>query len=170
MDPQLSAQDVLRCASCESPSPPLHCDFCHIYLCKKCVGDHLLDLSKKHQVVPLQERESTPKYSSCTKQPNEQCKHFCEKCKIPVCFSCISKGNHLGHNLIDIMNIFQRKKDDLRKDLKELEELILPKFEDYASYIQVQKTELFENSNKLTTSVQKQGEYLQREIDNIIKN
>lgn len=169
MDPQLSAQDVLRCASCESPSPPLHCDFCHIYLCKLCVGDHLLDLSKKHQVVPLRERGSTANYPTCTEHTREQFKHFCEQCDIPVCFHCISTGKHLGHNLIDILNIFERKKDDLQRDLKELEESIFPEFEDYVTDIQVQKAEVFKNSEKLTTSVQKQVELLQREIDNIIK-
>ncbi|XP_065928593.1 tripartite motif-containing protein 2-like [Magallana gigas] len=50
MDPQRSVQDVVRCDVCDTPVPPLHCDFCQTNLCGACVGNHMLDLSKKHQV------------------------------------------------------------------------------------------------------------------------
>lgn len=36
---------------CDTPVPPLKCDFCQIYLCKACVGEHLLNESRKHHVV-----------------------------------------------------------------------------------------------------------------------
>ncbi|XP_065928589.1 tripartite motif-containing protein 3-like [Magallana gigas] len=51
MDPRRSAQDVVRCDVCDTPVPPLHCDFCQTNLCKACVGEHMLDISKKHQSI-----------------------------------------------------------------------------------------------------------------------
>uniref|UniRef100_K1RME6 Uncharacterized protein n=1 Tax=Magallana gigas TaxID=29159 RepID=K1RME6_MAGGI len=71
MDPRSTAQDVVRCDVCDTPVPPLHCDFCQTNLCKACVGEHMLDFSKKHQVVPFQDRGSTPNYPNCSDHVKE---------------------------------------------------------------------------------------------------
>lgn len=169
MDPQHSAQDVVRCDICDSPVPPLHCEACCLNLCKNCVADHLLELPKKHQVVPYQERGRSPNYPSCPEHAKEECKYFCEQCDNPICVHCISSGNHRNHTLIDIINIFERKKGDLQYDLKELEESIFPKYEDFTTSIRKRKTDLYENSKKLTKAVEKHGEDLNKEIDTIVQ-
>lgn len=73
------------------------------------------------------------------------------------------------HTLIDILNIFERKKGDLQYDLKELEESIFPKYEDFTTSIQKWKTDLYENSKKLTKAVENHGEDLHNEIDTIVQ-
>uniref|UniRef100_K1QAQ2 Tripartite motif-containing protein 2 n=1 Tax=Magallana gigas TaxID=29159 RepID=K1QAQ2_MAGGI len=161
------AQDVLRCHMCESPVPPLHCDICHIHLCKACVGEHLLDLSKEHKVVPFEKRGSAPK---CSKHSTKLCELHCEQCNIPICTLCVSTGEHLGHKLVDFtLNSLETKKEILMKDLKELEKSIYPKYTEFASIIPIQKAYLTENSKKLTTAIGKHGEDLHREIDAIIQ-
>nr|XP_034305423.1 uncharacterized protein LOC117682277 [Crassostrea gigas]XP_034305424.1 uncharacterized protein LOC117682277 [Crassostrea gigas] len=161
------AQDVLRCHLCETPVPPLHCDICHIYLCKVCVGEHLLDLSKEHKVVPLEKRGSAPK---CSKHSTKLCELHCEKCNIPICTLCVSTGEHLGHKQVDFtLKSLETKKEILKEDLKELEKFIYPKYTEIASIIPIQKADLNENSKKLTTAIDKHGEDLHTEIDAIIK-
>ncbi|XP_052707961.1 E3 ubiquitin-protein ligase TRIM71-like [Crassostrea angulata] len=169
MEPRSSAQDVVRCDVCDTPVPPLHCDFCQTNLCKACVGEHMLDFSKKHQVVPFQDRGSTPNYPYCSEHVKEQCKHYCEQCDISLCVYCITNGNHQNHNLIDIFSIMERKKKELQEDIKEFEKSLSPKYQEIVNTITVQKTELNKNSQKLTTAIDKHGEVWHREIDTIIQ-
>uniref|UniRef100_A0A8W8MJT8 B box-type domain-containing protein n=2 Tax=Magallana gigas TaxID=29159 RepID=A0A8W8MJT8_MAGGI len=169
MDPRSSAQDVVRCDVCDTPVPPLHCDFCQTNLCKACVGEHMLDFSKKHQVVPFHDRRSTPNYPNCSEHVKEQCKHFCEQCDIPICAPCISSGNHQSHKLVDIFNTFKSKKEDLQRDLNEFQNILSPKYQEIVNNITVQKADVKNNSQKLTTAIDKHGEVWHREIDTIIQ-
>lgn len=101
------AQDVLRCRLCETPGPPLYCEICGIYFCKSCVGEHLLDQSKEHRVVPLQKRELTTK---CSKHSTQLCDNYCEQCDIPFCLECVSNNEHLGHKQVQILSTLETKK------------------------------------------------------------
>lgn len=51
MDPRSSAQDLHRCGLCEIAIVHTYCDFCHVNLCKPCIGDHISDGYDKHKIV-----------------------------------------------------------------------------------------------------------------------
>ncbi|XP_052707949.1 uncharacterized protein LOC128183109 isoform X2 [Crassostrea angulata] len=169
MDPRSSAQDVVRCDVCDTPVPPLHCDFCQTNLCKACVGEHMLDLSKKHQVVPFHDRRSTPNYPICQKHSLKQCELHCEQCDIPICALCVSSKSHENHEKMDIISYFKRKKHDLQTDLQELDKTVIAKYQEIASNIPAQKSDLKNNFQKLTSAIDKHGEVWHREIDIIIQ-
>ncbi|XP_052680264.1 uncharacterized protein LOC128161054 [Crassostrea angulata] len=167
MDPEYSLQDVLRCHLCETPGPPMYCVICNKYLCKACEKDHLSDLSKKHKVLPFKKRKYTPK---CQKHPSKICEHYCEQCHLPICATCASSEEHIDHQFIDIIKVMDNKKEIIQKNLQELEKTIYLKYQEIASIITDQKAALNENSQKLTTEIDKHGEDLHREINTIIRN
>uniref|UniRef100_A0A8W8LKP5 B box-type domain-containing protein n=2 Tax=Magallana gigas TaxID=29159 RepID=A0A8W8LKP5_MAGGI len=167
MDPEYSLQDVLRCHLCETPAPPMYCAICDKYLCKACEKDHLSDLSKKHKVLPFKKRKYIPK---CQKHSSKICEHYCEQCHLPVCAKCASSEEHTDHQFIEIIKVMDNKKEIIQKNLQELEKTIYLKYQEIASIITDQKSTLNENSQKLTTEIDKHGEDLHREINNIIRN
>uniref|UniRef100_K1PMG1 Tripartite motif-containing protein 2 n=1 Tax=Magallana gigas TaxID=29159 RepID=K1PMG1_MAGGI len=166
MDPEYSLQDVVRCHLCETPVPPLHCVICNIHLCKDCEGKHLSDKSKQHKVVPFKYWGSFP---YCQKHSTKICDQYCEQCNIPICELCVSSQEHQTHYVGDILRSFENKTQFLEKDLQDFEKLINPKYQEILSSISEQKADLKENSQKLTTAINKHGEDLHREIDIFIQ-
>lgn len=166
MDSEDNLQDLVRCVSCDTPNPILHCDICHIPLCKSCVGEHLSDESKEHKVVSFKDRGHNPK---CLKHSKQLCDLYCEGCDIPICLECVSSGKHLGHKQTSISNKLETKKNELQKDLHELQNSIYPTYEKFASNIPVQIANLKENSKNLTAAIDKHGENMHREINTAIE-
>lgn len=119
------AQDVLRCRLCEVPGPPMYCDTCHVHLCKACEGQHILDETKEHKVMPFKMQGSS---SVCTKHFSKICDIYCEQCDIAVCVQCVSSKEHKGHTVFDMTKTLKRQKKVLEKDLHELEKHIYPKY------------------------------------------
>lgn len=167
MDSEYSLQDVVRCHLCETPSPTVHCYTCDIHLCEDCEGEHLLDLSKNHRIIPFKLRFLR---TMCTKHSSKFCERYCEQCNIPICVHCAAAKTHRGHKFFDVVKTFESKKQVLKRDLHELEKIINPKYEDIASNILFHKGELKENSKKLISAVVKHGEDLHREIDTTIQS
>nr|XP_022302201.1 uncharacterized protein LOC111110126 [Crassostrea virginica] len=161
-----SLQDVIRCDLCETPVPPKHCDICHIHLCEACVDKHLSDQSKDHYIVPFKQRRSIPK---CPKHSTKRCILICEECNVPMCVACDSSGEHERHKKEDILKAMVKKEELIRKDLQELEMSIYPRYQEGATNIPVQRADVRKHSNKVKTTLDKQGEALHTEIDTIIQ-
>ncbi|XP_056008155.1 E3 ubiquitin-protein ligase TRIM71-like [Ostrea edulis] len=167
LHPRRSAQTVLLCDLCETVDLQSHCELCNVHLCKACVEEHLSDLSKKHNVVSFLHRKSTPTYPKCPTHADKQSELYCEECDVPVCSTCVLK-KHRGHNLCDVLEKFSSKKESLQKDLEELESRICPRYEEMASDVQTEKSELETKYGKLTTAADQQGEALHREVTAIV--
>ncbi|XP_056015659.1 E3 ubiquitin-protein ligase Midline-1-like [Ostrea edulis] len=168
MHPRRSAQEVLLCDLCKTFPLQSHCELCNINLCVNCAVKHLSDSSKRHNVVPFLHRKSTPNYHKCPDHADKHCKHYCEKCDIPVCSTCALFGKHKGHEISDILEKLSAKTESLQKDLEELEKRMYPRYEKMASDVETEKAELEMKYGKLTTDADEQGEILHREITAIV--
>ncbi|XP_078334517.1 uncharacterized protein LOC111100256 [Crassostrea virginica] len=167
--PHYDAQDVARCDLCEIAIAQNYCDFCHVYLCKPCIGEHISDEYDKHKIVPFQQRRSTLIYPKCRTHPNENCKYQCEDCNIFLCTDCFaSKPHNKEHKLSKLDEKFSKKKDEIKKDKQEIKEQILPVYEDIASDLENQISHIDVDYQKFTTQLSKHREELHREIDKAI--
>ncbi|XP_065938072.1 E3 ubiquitin-protein ligase TRIM71-like [Magallana gigas] len=169
MDPHSSAQDVPRCDLCETTIVHSYCDFCHFNLCTPCIGKHISDGYDKHKIVPFKERRSTLIYPTCEIHPNKNCDFQCEDCgNIFVCSSCTASKQHKGHSFVEVTEVYKTKKGVIKRDTKDFENHISPKYEEIALDLENQLSNLDGGYEKLTTTMSKQGEQWHREIDIII--
>eukprot|EP00105_Crassostrea_gigas_P036194 XP_019920342.1 PREDICTED: tripartite motif-containing protein 40-like [Crassostrea gigas] len=169
MDPHCSAQDVVRCDLCETLLPPLHCDTCHLHMCKACVGDHVLDDSRDHKMVPFEQRGTTPFYPNCPNHNKKQCEIYCKECNEAVCSNCILTNSHKGHTLLHLLDVIESKLKALEKDADELQNSIYPKYEEILLELKKEKADLEIYYGKLTTNATQMGNELHQEI-NILVN
>lgn len=162
MDPRTSAQDVLRCRLCKTTDPVMYCDICNKHLCKTCVGEHISDESIEHKIVQFKKRGST---SICQKHFSKICELYCKQCNTPICADCVSSKEHNAHDIINIASALESKRDELQKDLKELEVSIYLSYQEIASNIPIQRANLKENSQKLAIALDKYRDFLHKEVD-----
>lgn len=166
MDPKYCLQDVVRCHLCETPGPPLHCDICNIHLCEECKEIHLSGEFRGHKIMPFKLRGYI---ANCRKHSLKICDRYCKNCTIPICLECASSEEHIGHELVNVEKHFENKIKILRRDLQVLEKCIFPKYEEIASNVLVQKVDLYKNSHKVTTAINKHGKDMIKEVGNAIK-
>ncbi|XP_011421416.3 tripartite motif-containing protein 2-like isoform X1 [Magallana gigas] len=169
MDPHSTAQDVHQCDFCETPIVHSYCDFCHVNLCKPCIGEHITDGYDKHKIVPFQDRRSTLIYPKCETHSHKICDFQCENCNnILICSSCMASEKHRGHKFLELSEVYKTKKEVMEKDKVELDNLISPTYDDIALDLENQIANLDGEYEKLTTTISKQKEQWHREIDNVI--
>nr|XP_022299821.1 uncharacterized protein LOC111108316 [Crassostrea virginica] len=170
MDPNYSAQDVARCDLCKTAIAQSYCDFCYVNLCKPCIGDHISDEYDKHKIVPIHQRKSTLIYPKCETHQNEDCKYQCKECNISICFDCLaSKHHNKEHEFVKLEEVYDTKKEKIQSDTEELENHILPAYEEIANELEMQIASLDEEYKKLTTEMSKQKEEIHREVDNAME-
>nr|XP_022295770.1 uncharacterized protein LOC111105703 [Crassostrea virginica] len=166
MDPNYSAQDVARCDLCKTAIAQSYCDFCHVNLCKPCIGEHISADYGKHIIVAILQRKSTLNYPKCETHQNEVCQYQCKDCNIFLCTHCFASKQHKEHEFLKLEESFSAKKNHILKDREELEEQILPTYEEIADDLEIQISNLDDNYKKLTTAISKQREEIHREVDN----
>nr|XP_022300403.1 uncharacterized protein LOC111108666 [Crassostrea virginica] len=168
MNPEHSAQDVVRCDLCKAVIAQSYCDFCHVNLCKPCIGEHISDKYDKHKIVPILQRKSTLIYPKCQTHQSKTCEYQCKDCNIFVCSDCTVSTQHRGHEYLKLEELYTKSKGHIQKDREELENQISPTYEEIANELEMQIASLDGEYEKLTTEMSKQREEIHREVDNAI--
>eukprot|EP00105_Crassostrea_gigas_P019803 XP_011438414.1 PREDICTED: uncharacterized protein LOC105335965 [Crassostrea gigas] len=168
MDPETSAQDVHRCDFCETATAQSYCDFCHVNLCKPCIGEHISDGYHKHKIVPFHERRSTLIYPKCGTHQHKSCKFQCKDCDILVCSLCGLTDKHRSHKLEEVSNVCKSKKQKIDNDAKDLENIISPMYEEVVVDLENQIANLDGGYEKLTTAISEHGAEWHKQIDIVI--
>ena len=144
-------------------------DSCHTYLCKVCVGEHILNESTEHKVVSIKQYLLIcQKYPKCSRHSTNTCQLYCEDCIIPACVECFPSIEHQGHKFANLLKYVEAQKQVSQKDLQELES-ILTKHNEFASVIRNQKSNLDNTFEELKTSIDEHGEKLHKQVSDVVE-
>ncbi|XP_078341345.1 uncharacterized protein LOC144627653 isoform X2 [Crassostrea virginica] len=165
MDPNYSAQDVARCDICKTAIAQSYCDFCHVNLCKPCIGEHISTDYGNHKIVPILQRKSTLIYPKCETHQNKICECQCKDCNVFVCSHCTASSQHSGHKFLHLEELFTTSKKCIQNDKEELNNTIKPTYEEIVYELEMQIASLDGEYKKLTTEMSKQREEIHREVD-----
>lgn len=168
MDPHQNKKDVLRCDLCETAIVQSYCDICYINLCKPCVGEHISNEYDKHKIVPFQQRQSILIYPNCTMHPNKSCELRCVQCNEYICTLCSASDKNKGHDFLVLEKLCKITKNDIKRDIKELEEVIYPTYDDIVNSLENQIANLDEEYKKLKAIVTKREEEWHRTIVSVV--
>lgn len=141
-------QDVVVCQLCPNPVEH-HCNLCRVDLCSPCTLKHLADKTNRHEIVEFINRKEGPALPECDIHKENRCEMYCRECCKPTCALCVTT-THKKHDIIDIREIIENKKQQIIDDLTELEDNIVPKYRNFTP------TEPSEEFEKVITAIQDQ--------------
>lgn len=168
MDRRTTAQDVYRCELCDENMVDMLCVVCPRKLCKSCVGNHLDDDPNKHKLVKFQDRNTTLVLPTCPTHSSEQCKNYCQECDNAVCPSCIPSDSHKKHTFLKISEVFEKRKEKINSDTKELDEIVFPSYTTIVQKDESDAAKLEEDYKSLKQSIENQRTMWHDEIDKIV--
>lgn len=168
MDPRTSLQDVCRCELCDENMVDMLCVVCPRKLCKSCVGNHLDDDPNNHTLVKFQDRNTTLVLPTCPTHSSERCKNYCQECDGAVCSSCIPSHSHKKHTFLKISEVFEKRKEKINLDTKELDEMVLPSYTRIVQKEESDAAKLEEDYKSLKQSIENQRTEWHDEIDKIV--
>lgn len=170
MNPSRNTQDINRCNVCISSVVQHYCDFCHVSLCKSCIGEHISDGYDNHKIVSFQQRGVTLKFPKCQTHSNKICELQCIQCGEYLCAKCYASDIHKGHDFIVLEDAFNTKEFDFKKDINEIETIFIPTYVEIRHDLENKIVKLDGEYMKLMAAVTKHGEEWHREIDSAISN
>ncbi|XP_065923997.1 uncharacterized protein [Magallana gigas] len=125
-------QDVVLCQLCTNPVER-HCNLCLVDLCSPCTLKHLADKTSRHEIVEFIKRKKTI-LPECNFHQTKRCEMYCRDCNEPTCVLCVTT-THKKHEMANILEILQNAKQQVTSDLKELENVIAPKYKYISAFV-----------------------------------
>ena len=106
----------------------------------------------------------------CQKHPSNICELQCKTCKISLCATCVSSGDHDQHEKIRLLEIFTNKKELIERNSRDLRNSIYPRYQEAASNIWDLREEVRRHSLELVTALNKQREAMISQLDSIVQS
>lgn len=162
-------QSAINCDTCENNAKHL-CRNCHDRLCDRCKDIHSKSKATfDHEVVLLTLESVTlpecPSSYACKWHPKVRTSIGCQKCEVPVCEKCLI-GEHNGHKVIEITQLFQIKKKKLEEKLS-VARSEHPKYESKLQKVKGRLKIVSENKDKMKKEI---DVHFERVISSLIAN
>ncbi|XP_056009318.1 uncharacterized protein LOC125678069 [Ostrea edulis] len=158
------AQEVITCDLCDNPTQQF-CNNCQIKLCVDCVNKHIQKLKNlTHDIVPFKNKQIRLVFSECKLHCNQKCEAHCRQCDVPVCMTCVL-GPHKGHNAIEMLKIVKNRKERIKKDTREMETVLIPKYRTKNAETESEISETTTRYEELEKSTEKLRAVWHQEVD-----
>lgn len=165
-DSKLWAQDVIICDLCDKPTQQF-CNSCQINLCVDCVHKHVDKLQPlSHEIVSSKNRKTHCVLPECKIHPGRRCEVQCQQCQIPICVRCCI-GTHKNHDAVDLVELFEMKKQELQNYTDEIESKLIPKYNKTDADLQEKLTETTAKFNKMEEEKEVLRKRWHQEVDTI---
>ena len=86
----------------------------------------------------------------------QACKWQCKDCNINVCSHCTASSQHSGHKFLNLEELFTTSKKCIQNDREELNNKIIPTYEEIVNELEIEIASLDGEYKKLTTEMSKQ--------------
>ena len=120
----------VQCGACSNPAK-FHCNTCGDVLCVTCKTQHQTNEQFRNHIIVAYAEKLDPKLIvglGCHIH-NEIASYFwCRTCGVKVCTYCM-RYEHQYHEICDLMIKLVEQRDVILKDLKELRDITVPKWE-----------------------------------------
>lgn len=149
-------QTAVNCDTCENIAKHL-CRNCHDRLCDRCKDIHSKSKASSDHEVMLLTSESLslslecPTSYVCKWHPKFRASIGCQKCEVPVCDQCLL-GEHNGHNVIGIVQLFHFKKGKFEQNLSTVR-FTLPKYKSELEIVRSRQMEIFKNKDTVEKEI-----------------
>jgi len=160
-------EDSPHCGNCdERKSLKFYCADCNHFLCEECAGAHRkMKTLSGHQVKeigkfrPSDARDYARRANVCKKH-NDEVRFYCEQCVVCICRDCAIL-DHRDHNIISLDNGMQKKKSEIEKKMKQVQETV--------SCLRNEKESLENRRTKINKSIEQATEELHKTAEHNIQ-
>lgn len=125
------AQFAMSCVLCAN-NAVYRCEQCGLRLCWECRTKHLAE--KHHEGVD----KSDKPFTECDSHSKETCQLYCKDCSSPICQICVA-GVHKKHDFVSLKDFLKEKKEQVFKEIHELETTLLPELQKHKSCVDQEK-------------------------------
>lgn len=165
-DSKLWAQEVIICDLCDKPTQQF-CNSCQINLCVECVHKHVDKLQPlSHEIVCSKNRNTQCVLPECKIHPGRRCEVQCQQCQIPICVRCCI-GTHKNHDAVELIELFEIKKQELQNFTDEIETKLIPKYNKTDADLQEKLTETTAKFHKMEEEKEVLRKRWHQEVDTI---
>lgn len=165
-DSKLWAQEVIICDLCDKPTQQF-CNSCQINLCVECVHKHVDKLQPlSHEIVCSKNRNTQCVLPECKIHPGRRCEVQCQQCQIPICVRCCI-GTHKNHDAVELVELFEIKKQELQNFTAEIETKLIPKYNKTDADLQEKLTETTAKFNNMEEEKEVLRKRWHQEVDTI---
>lgn len=130
---------IVYCQLCEENQPSqatVMCEQCEVAYCDRCCKTCHPSRGPlaKHSLIPptSSKSPSKPTVVKCGSHSEENISMYCVFCRVPVCYVCLERGQHSGHEVKALGAMFKEQKVELSANMK----LLNAKNSELQSFIQ----------------------------------